>query len=56
MGVINVTHDSLAGSLLRTPNEGVPLDETLDRISNMVKSCPDVILDIGGESTKPGTF
>lgn len=55
MGVINVTHDSLAGALLKAPNEEIPIDGVLERIRNMVRAQPDVIIDIGGESTKPGT-
>lgn len=52
MGIINVTPDSFSGDGLLT--EGQVLKAALDKAHHFVKAGAD-ILDIGGESTRPGS-
>ena len=51
MGILNVTPDSFSGDGLLAG--GDPVDEALDQARRMVEEGAD-ILDIGGESTRPG--
>lgn len=55
MGILNITPDSFSdGGQLYSRNSGEPaLDETLRRAEAMVAAGAD-ILDVGGESTRPG--
>ena len=53
MGILNVTPDSFSGDGLRVEAEG-SLDRTLAQARDFVDAGAD-ILDVGGESTRPGS-
>jgi dihydropteroate synthase len=56
MGIINVTPDSFSGDGLlggASAQSGAPVELAVDQARNMVDDGAD-ILDIGGESTRPG--
>ena len=53
MGVLNVTPDSFSDGGQLLSNEGLLHDRLLERASQMVAN-GEAILDIGGESTRPG--
>ena len=52
MGILNVTPDSFSGDGLRVATEGA-LDRAMAQARNFVDAGAD-ILDVGGESTRPG--
>ena len=58
MGILNLTPDSFSGDGLLQPDQGpeefqIDLDGILEKARNFVENGAD-ILDIGGESTRPG--
>jgi len=53
MGVLNVTPDSFSDGGQLLSESGVDVDRLLMRAANMVTDGA-AILDIGGESTRPG--
>jgi dihydropteroate synthase len=53
MGILNVTPDSFSGDGLRVEAEGA-LDRTMAQARDFVDAGAD-ILDVGGESTRPGS-
>jgi dihydropteroate synthase len=54
MGILNVTPDSFSGDgLLAKPGAGDPIEAAVAQASRMVAEGAD-ILDVGGESTRPG--
>jgi dihydropteroate synthase len=56
MGIVNVTPDSFSGDGLMVSvsgQRGAPVDVAVDQARGMVEDSAD-ILDIGGESTRPG--
>ena len=53
MGVLNVTPDSFSDGGQLLSNEGLLHDRLLERAAQMVADGA-TILDIGGESTRPG--
>ena len=54
MGVLNLTPDSFSDSAtLLLPSERPDIDKVVDKASKLIASKVD-ILDIGGESTRPG--
>ena len=52
MGILNVTPDSFSGDGLRSHDDG--LEQSLRQAEHFLRHSAD-ILDIGGESTRPGS-
>jgi len=53
MGIVNVTNDSFSGDGLITPKE-ITIEMALQKVHRYVNANIDII-DIGGESTRPGS-
>lgn len=55
MGILNITPDSFSDGGILCSSRGLMLDKVLERASQMVADGAS-ILDIGGESTRPGAI
>jgi dihydropteroate synthase len=54
MGIINVTPNSLSDSTLKGNDKEIPIEDILAKVKSWVDGhCVDIV-DIGGESTRPG--